>query len=1314
MAGTANIEIIGTPTINGKIFGAGAGVSGYSEMAKLIGSSNIVISADLNVEVYGGGNIAKTEGDTNININDGTHTQSIYGGGNIGQVQGNTTVNVNNGTQETIYGGGNQAKVTNTIVNINGGKSNNIYAGGNSADVEETRAIITGGDTTTIYGGSNQTGIVNNSYIEAMDGTVETIYGGNNQGGKTITSNATINGGKVQNVYGGNNLGGICETTNVTINKGTITDVYGGGNQAVTNVTNVQIYGSIERYVYGGGNQAGVNTNTNVDILEAAIGDNVYGGGNEGTVTGDTNIHIKNSTLNNSLYAGGNGSSAVVYGNTNLIIDGTKNNIKKNVFGGGNKAATGTLDKHSSSTVNIVGATIGGNVYGGANTSVVYGTTSTNIGYDAVGNSSLEIGDISIVGTVFGGGEANEAGDENYDFSFISVTDGIDIIIDGNGHQNFSITGSIFGSGNASSTSGESYITLKNYGTPDKPQNNISIQRANLATIINSSISLSGATDRTNEYATTFFAISRVDEVKLKNNSVLYLQNGANLLKKLDSVVDDENGNEVKAYATINADTGETVKNVDNRIYMLEGKNLNIATNEQVTTYGEIYGMFFFGLFTSRMSPSTSTGFYYHGYKNGDDITNEGTFVSNSYAMGQHMVNHDITVDGFYTNYNENGVIKTNYITPTPDADVYYIWTVGEQMNVQVFNVELSASKYITMGTKELLLQGFSNPNVKYIVTGFSPGLANGVSLVDPKEINNIEQDEEIANNVLGLTMETGNSGWETVGSTIFLTEDGGSYTGTTEYDKDNSNYTPTLNLYLYHSQNITEARALGDVRIRIQVLTPVDDLNYDISWIDINVTISSNLFQDDFYEAAITPGQKFGLFTSTDTTITSKSDFSVYYSHTLEDFDKSEYYDTFFEDKRALISTNSAGRPYCFPENTKLTMLDMVTNKYYYYIVTKNDVEQNKYIYYLNDFITMGSQNGNYNEQEESKKYYLENQNLLYENFIFHISFADTNMTENIQNNSLLIELRNDDNQTLAGVVGIQRDVIKYSVYCNQDATIKLDADIEPSIIYLGEQIHLNVETTFTQTIVDSKKVYDTQYFDKKLGIKISIYDINGNRLSVDSLLGVNFELNGQKYYPRVDGTTRINISDKVTDVLAKIKINTKDNTTWATGDYKIVIESFGSSDGIYYGLTASDSTELNVTIINSSFGLKVVTNDKSKIVDSITGNTVGANNLLVSTVEYSSALENPNITVSLYRRTYNDIYSKEYEKVDLQDYVTNTLQAVDKQKEYKAFDSPSSYQKYSLNLNTELITGTYKLVYKLYDEDTYVGEAYEYIIIK
>ena len=1248
--------------------------------------------------IYGGSDSSGTVTVSNVHIESG-NANNIYGGNNQGGTTKISKVDIQGGTVQNVYGGGEKAETTISNVTITGGNIQYIFGGGNQAGVTTTNIQTKGGNIENLFGGSNTSGDVNESFVTTNDKD-------SSSGNDTITIIGTV--------YGGNNQGGTTNRGTVTVNGGGVQNVYGGGNQAVSNETHVNINGKVGQSVYGGGNQAGINTNTNIYLTNATVENNVYGGGNEGTVTGNTYVYVKDSTLNNSLYAGGNGSTAIVYGNTNLYMHGTKNNVKNSVFGGGNKAETGTEEKNSStSNVNIVGGTIGNNVYGGANTSVVYGTTKTNIGCDAVKDTSLEIGNIEIGGTIFGGGEANESGSEVYDFSFISVTKGIDIEIDGNRHNKFAIKGSIFGSGNASSTSGESYITIKNYGTSDSPQSNVSIQRATCVTINNSAISLSGATDRTNEYSSVFFSISRVDKMKMVNNSTLYLCNGANLLKELDSIA-EINGNEEKGRVTIDTETGENTNNVDNRIYMLEGKNLNIATNEQVTAYGKVQGMLFLGLFTNRMNPSTSTGFYHSGYNNGDTIKNAGTFSSNSYAMAQHMTDHDISIDGFYTNYNEEGKVKTNYIDTTPKDDVYYIWLVGEKMDVTVFEMSLTASKYATLGTYELLLQGFSEPNTKFALTGFSAGLANGISLVDPSEIPSIETNEEKANSVYGLSMKAGNTGWKNKGSTTFLTEDGGKYKGTNDYDGDNSTYTPTLNFCLYHSQNITKKQALGDVRIRLQVLTPIDDLNYKMSYIDINITLSSALYQNDFYEAAITPGQEFGLFTTTETTITNKSAFSTYYSLYIENFSESKYYQNYKDYNRVLVSRDKYNNPYIFPVNTKLTMLDMVTDKYYYYIVTEEDVKQNKYVYNISDFIAMGSNDGNYDEKSACDNYYNKDKDLTYENFIFHVNFADSSLSNDIDQNTLLMELRDTDNQTLLGVLGIQRDTMKYTVYNNKEATIKLSGELTPETLYLGNTLNLNVITNFTQTVVNSKTVYDTQYFEKKLGIKISIYDNNGNRLNSDSLFGVNFELDGKLYYPRIDGTTRICIADKVTDILARLKLNTQNNKTLATGDYKIKIESFGSSDGIYYGLTASGQIELDVRIINSSYGLKITTEDKLKIVDKDTGFTMNGNANFMSKIEYSSGLQNPNIAVSLYRRDYSDIYSERYNLVDFADYVKTYVSPTAREKEYVVSVKPAKEFNVAYVLKDNLVSGTYKLVYKLYDNNTYVGEAYEYIVIK
>jgi len=624
------------------------------------------------------------------------------------------------------------------------------------------------------------------------------------------------------------------------------------------------------------------------------------------------------------------------------------------------------------------------------------------------------------------------------------------------------------------------------------------------------------------------------------------------------------------------------------------------------------------------------------------------------------------------------------------------------------------ASKYATLGTYELALAGFADPNIKFAIAGFSSGLIGNVSLVDPSQIENIELDENKANTQFGLSMKTGNIGWQTKGETLFFTKDGGTYTGTTNYNSDNSSFAPTLNFCFYHSQNLSLKQALGDVKVRFQVMTPIDDLNYNISYIDIDITLSTALFQDNYYEAAITPGQEFGLFTTTDTTITSNSAFSTYYSLLIQNFTELEYSAEFPTYNRVLVSRDVNNAPYVFPENAKITMLDMATDQYYYYIVTEQDEANGKYIYALEDFIAMGSNDNNLNETELFTKCYNTEQDMLYENYIFHVTFVDCGLTENIISNSLLMELRDEEDETMIGVLGIQRESITYTIYCDKSATIEVDATIAPETVYLGNPINLNVTTTFTQALLGSKTIYDTQYFDKKLGIKISIYDVNGNRLNNDSLFGINFELNGQYYYPRIDGTTRICIADKVTDVLARIKLNTENNTTLATGDYTIKIESFGSSDGIYYGLVASDEVEVNIRVINFAYGLKVITPDRAKIVDYKTGNTTSGNNSVAVTLKYSSSLSDPNIALSLYRRDYSEVISQNYNLVDLADYVTTSMISTGREKEYEISTSPAESVTYFLYLKDNLVTGTYKLVYKLYDGDTYVGEAYEYLIIK
>lgn len=1274
------------------------------------GVSNISVSSGNVTTIYGGGEEASIDDDTNIDITGGT-IDSVYGGSNVKGDVPISNVDINGGTINSVYGGNNQGGLTTTSnVNLNSGNITTVYGGGNQAEVTTSNIKFNGSSVNSIYGGGNQAGVTTTN-VNLITGTCENVFGGSNTSGTVKTSNvisSNPSGLNVDAIYGGNNQGGLTNKAYVTLNGGTYNNIYGGGNFTVTDYTYVDVNNiTMTGKFYGGGNQAGINYSTDVKFKNSSIAGDLFGGGNLGTVDGSTTVYISNSTINSSAYAGGNGSTATVYGNTTLTIDGTTT-IDKHVFGGGNAANTGDEDSNSSiSTVNIAGATIHGNVYGGANTAKLFGKVLLNIGSNV---DDYTKADIQIDGTVFGGGEANASGSENYDYSFISVTTGITINIDGEDYNNFNIDGSIFGSGNASSTEGYSYINISNYGTFDDYKENISIQRADRVIIKNSAIMLEGTTDRTNEYSKVQFTLSRIGELKLANNSTLFLQTGTNLLQKFSSVK-ISGGNEEKAKVTISGDS--VTKNVNNRVYMLEGKNMNVATNEAVTSYGKVSGMTFFGMFQLDRNGKALTAFYDNKYDAGDSVASGEfyTFTSGSYVLGAHNSNHNIEVDGFYSNYeNEDkvGTVEVKYIEPTPSDAEYYMWVIGEQ--VTTYDVSLTASKYSTLGTYELPLTASSGANMTFQIIGFNyQNLEDGFTLVDPSKISRVNTSNK-ADDVMALSLESSNTGFVTKGQTSFLTDENTPISGTTDYNTENSTIVPSFLLYLYHSKNLTKDREMGTVVISLLAIKPIDDLNNEVTRININVTLSSALYDDDAYEGAMTAGEEYDLFASTTTNITTKSTLSTYYSLYMET-NKQYYKDGYYH---ALVSN------YVLPVNTKITMIDLMSNTYYYYVISEGDVtscqsEYDKYgecSYKLSNFVAMGStsSNNNFDESKNNDKYF--KKSYLNEEFIFNVSFEDTDISGDHTGNTLLMELRNQNDQTLIGVLGIQHANLTYGLYDNESATIETAATLSETNVYLGDSPTLSLTQNFTQPIVNSLPLTDTTYFDKKLGVKLSIYDSNGTKLNYSSLFGLIYEFNGKKYYPRMDGSVRIALADKVANLFSKIKIDTS-NLNLSSGTYTLKVESFGSSDGVYYGPEASSSVSLTFNIVDSVYGLKATLPDDEVIIDKKTGLTDKESNLLEFDMGYSSSLANPNIRVTMYRRKYDEIYENNYEKVNILDFVSNTLELIN-DNQYMFIDDPNSGDKKTLYLKSSLQSGTYKFVFELYDGDAYIGDDEVYIIIK
>ena len=999
----------------------------------------------------------------------------------------------------------------------------------------------------------------------------------------------------------------------------------------------------------------------------------------------------------------------MVIGNSTTLVEGTTT-IAGDLFGGGNAAPNGTTnDSDSVVTTLITGGNIAGDVYGAANTSVVNGNTSVKIGKNAVNDSNMLDGNIHIGGTVFGGGKSNTAGSETYDFTFESVTEDAYIDIDaggynGEGQNTLDIEKSIFGSGNAAKISGYGIVNIKNYGTESNIKENISIQRAARVTLDNCHMYLKGTTDTTNEIATAVYTFNRIDDLILRNNTVLYLENGVNIVSKMQS--QDATG----AKESVTIGENEITQNVNNKIYLLQGKNIVLRT--EAGTDGEVYGMAFVGIFKG--TTNRNFGIYSDEYTQGTTIPSDvaNVFSRNSFVQGKHYTNHDIYVNGFYTNYNKDGKVKVDYIVPTPEDATYYQWLIGEvTTDIYYENIELIATKYATTATYVLNLNGLSYPNMTLYVRGIDVSdLTEDITLNDPDTIANIASTAEEADSRFGLTMTAGNSGWQTKGTTYFLNNDDvqAGFTGKAQYQSDNSTTTPTFSFYMAHSKNISSTKELGTVTINLEAIYEEDgEMKIKNAHVVLKLTTNNSMQGSDYYEGAITPGKNYKIFPTTTTTITSKSSFSAYYSLYVNDYTKTEYYDGFVGQYYHTFEASCV-----LPEKTKITMIDMSGSsvRYYYYIVSAEDVTNNKKVYRFTDFYCMDSKEEHYSADGS---YYNPTTDLLYEEYIIHVDFEDTTLTGNLESKNMLVQLRDAYDNTVCLTVNTALYPMLFSVYNDIDVNKKVKLKTDRTVIYMGAPLSLNIETEYSfNKNENSDIVYETTHIEDQLGIRIFISS-GSDVLSAGNLEGIYITYKGNNYFPRSDGSYRIKIADAVSNVLADMVLNTE-NGNLETGTYTITAQSFGSIDGTYFSSEiASDSKD--VQVVSTDYGFSVDLDDKSVLIDKATGKNKNNTNELNFTIGYSGGFEHPKIAVALYRRKYDRIYSYDYELVDLRNYISHALPTTGNENEYLVTDLVKATQSFKLTLkNGNLRTGTYKIVFTLYDGNNRICDVDKAVIIK
>lgn len=413
----------GTSSLDGNIFGAGRGFSGWTATA------------------------GDVKGNTTINFQQGTLLGSIYGGGRLGSVEGTATVNVSGGT----IGNGTESTLTHTLGgNVFGGAKGRLHVLDSTvnviwpslAHVQQTKVHLTGGTVRgNVYGGGELGTVLDSAIVIVDGGTVNRdVYGGgygsdslNMKGNYTPAGSSTtvqvtpmqmagrvfgstlvqLNGGWVRkSVYGGGEMASVGTVDSIKHVEGTHAlalswpyeftyDNDANGNP--TGITNIQVTGG--RLGISGKDKMG-NIVNGAEIKEDN-GD-IYGGG-KGLVGPNRYTMAHCANVNRTVIT-------IAYNDTVSATPETyKDNLKKYcitgaVYGGGENGYV-----NDSTSITLTNGLVGHAMYGGGKGKDTYGNDQYSyIAGKVYGNTHIHVNGGYVVRNVFGGGNLASVGKGNY------------------------------------------------------------------------------------------------------------------------------------------------------------------------------------------------------------------------------------------------------------------------------------------------------------------------------------------------------------------------------------------------------------------------------------------------------------------------------------------------------------------------------------------------------------------------------------------------------------------------------------------------------------------------------------------------------------------------------------------------------------------------------------------------------------------------------------------------------------------------------------------------------------------------------------
>ena len=414
-------------------------------------------------------------------------------------------------------------------------------------------------------------------------------------------------------------------------------------------------------------------------------------------------------------------------------------------------------------------------------------------------------------------------------------------------------------------------------------------------------------------------------------------------------------------------------------------------------------------------------------------------------------------------------------------------------------------------------------------------------------------------------------------------------------------------------------------------------------------------------------------------------------------------------------------------PEGTKINLKDDTTNTVYSYQIPNGNDEYGyenscnvidsecvkKATYPFSLFKEIGS---------VIERNFIENSyfdfGTITENFTVILDFAKTNITNNYPNAMAYLELRKSTGEIIRSTLETTKQT--FNLYAevnaqNAKADLYLSSDHNGSPIYFNTEsvTTLNLTSGLSYKTLNSLKIIDTRYEQRRGGISIRMTDSANNIINKALFTNINFAVGSTSYQPNDDHIIRIPVDSLFNETNFTLKITTTEGLRkLKAGTYYFKIANYTSFDGIY--LDEEDNVEVSIPVIvqASNYGIT----HKFDVKMNQTNASIAKNTSLVTagfTITENSNLANPNIRVTLYEKVNLTAFDQDYVAVDLQKYISQTLTSSSSNVYF--LTTTGGNQSFNLTFVTSKLAMTgYKLIFELYDNDLKIDSVKQHFIVR